>query len=288
MSGRINGFRALLGGLASAPRHWRMLLLWLLAALIPAIAASVPLRAMIADTFGHSPQAADIDAGNNIPLLADGIMSMLRNGGGQTLGVHVGVAVAFALLLSPLLSGMLVASLREGRPLGFGELMHGGLREYWRQFRAWLVLAIPLGALLGLASVVSGMIDKSADAAILTSQAKHLQYAGTAVMIVAFAIAQCALDVTRAQFAADGQLRAAWRAALRGIGLMLRRPFSVGLVYVVTMGLAALVSPLIVVDLIKGNVPVAMLVLQLGTLVLGGLRAARLIGLARLSAPASR
>ena len=34
---------------------------------------------------------------------------------------------------------------------------------------------------------------------------------------------------------------------------MLRRPFSVGLVYVVTVGLAALVSPLIVLDLIKGN-----------------------------------
>ncbi|MGG6462523.1 hypothetical protein [Solilutibacter silvestris] len=288
MSGRVNGFRALIGGLTSAPRHWRMLILWLLAALIPAIAASVPLRAMIANTFGHSPQAADIDAGNNVPLLADGIFSMLGHGGGQALGLHIGVTFVFALLLSPLLSGMLVASLREGRPLGFGELLHGGLREYWRQFRVWLVLAIPLGALLGLASVVFGVIGKSADAAILTSQAKHLQYVGTAVMVVAFAIAQCALDATRAQFAADGQLRAAWRAALRGIGLMLRRPFSVGLVYVVTMGLAALVSPLIVLDLIKGNVAMAMLVLQLGTLVLGGLRAARLIGLARLSAATAR
>lgn len=288
MSGRVNGFRALIGGLASAPRHWRMLILWLLAALIPAIAASAPLRAMIADTFGYSPQAADIDAGNNIPLLADGIMSMLRDGGGQALGLHIGVTVVFALLLSPLLSGMLVASLREGRPLGFGESIHGGLREYWRQFRVWLVLAIPLGALFGVASIVFGMIGKSADAAILTSQAKHLEYAGNAVMIVAFAIAQCALDATRAQFAADGQLRAAWRAALRGIGLMLRRPFSVGLVYVVTMGLAALVSPLIVLDLVKGNAVMAMLVLQLGTLVLGGLRAARLIGLARLSTTTAR
>ena len=288
MSGRVNGFRALFGGLSSAPRHWRMLILWLVAALIPAIAASVPLRTMIANTFGYSPQAADIDAGNNMPLLADGIMAMLRNGGSQALGVHIAVTIVFALLMSPLLSGMLVASLREGRPLRFGELMHGGLREYWRQFRIWLVLAIPLGALLGLASVVVGMIGKSADAAILASQAKHLQYAGTAVMVLAFAIAHCALDATRAQFAADGQLRAAWRAALRGIGLMLRRPFSVGLVYVVTMALAALVSPLIVLELIKGNATLAMLVLQLGTLVLGGLRAARLIGLARLSAPGSR
>lgn len=288
MSGRSNGFRALIGGLASAPRHWRMLLLWLLAALVPAIAASVPLRTMMANTFGHSPQAAEIDAGNNMPLLADGIFSMLRHGGGQALGLHIGVTVVFALLLSPLLSGMLVASLREGRPLRFGELMHGGLREYWRQFRVWLVLAIPLGALLGLASVVFGMIAKSADAAILTSQAKHLQYAGTAVMVVAFAIAHCTLDATRAQFAADGQLRGAGRAALRGIGLVLRRPFSVGLVYVVTMALAALVSPLVALDLIKGNVALAMLMLQMGLLVLGGLRAARLVGLARLSLPASR
>ncbi|MBS0226177.1 MAG: hypothetical protein JSS25_07555 [Proteobacteria bacterium] len=286
MSGRVNGFRALIGGLASTPRHWRMLILWLLAALVPAIAASAPLRAMIADTFGHSPQAAEIDAGNNIPLLADGIMSMLRDGGGQSLALHIGVTMVFALLLSPLLSGMLVASLREGRPLGFGELIHGGLREYWRQFRVWLVLAIPLGVLFGLASVIFGMINKSADAAILTSQAQHLGYAGNAVMIAAFAIAHCALDATRAQFAADGQLRTAWRAALRGIGLMLRRPFSVAVVYVVTVGLAALVSPIIVLDLIKGNVAMAMLVLQLGTLVLGGLRAARLIGLARLSTAA--
>lgn len=288
MSARVNGFRALTGGLASAPRHWRMLILWLLAALVPAIAASVPLRAMIANTFGHSPQAAAIDAGNDMPLLADGLMSMLGHGSGQALGVHVAVTFAFALLLSPLLSGMLVASLREGRPLGFGESIQGGLREYWRQFRVWLVLAIPLGVLIGLASVVFGVLGKSADAAILTSQAKHLQYAGTAVMGVAFAIAQCALDATRAQFGADGQLRAAWRAALRGAGMMLRRPFSVGLVYVVTVALAALVSPLLLLELIRGNALLAMLVLQLGTLVLGGLRAARLIGLARLAAPAAR
>ncbi len=284
MSARVNGFGALGNGLASAPRHWRMLLLWLLASLVPAIAASVPLRAMISDTFGHSPQAAAIDAGNNMPLLLDGMFSMLGQGGGRALGIHLFVTLAFALLMSPLLSGMLVASLREGRPLGFGESIHGGLREYWRQFRVWLVLLVPLGILVGLASMVFGMIGKSADAAILASQARHLQYAGTAVMGVAFAIAHCALDATRAQFAADGQLRAAWRAALRGFGMMLRRPFSVGLVYVVTVVLAALVSPLLLLDLIRGNAGLAMVVLQLGLLVLGALRAARLIGLARLAA----
>lgn len=288
MSRRINGFGALFGGLANAPRHWRMLILWLLAALIPAIAASAPLRGMIAKTFGYSPQAADIDAGNNMPLLADGIMAMLRNGGSQALGVHIAIAIVFALLMSPLLSGMLVASLREGRPLGFGESIHGGLREYWRQFRIWLVLAIPLAVLLGLASVVSTMIGKSADAAILASQAKHLQHIEWAVMAVAFALAHCALEATRAQFAADGQLRGAWQAAMRGIRLMLRRPFSVALVYLATMVLAALVSPVIALSLVKGNVVLAMLLLQLGTLVLGCLRAARLVGLARLSSTRSR
>ena len=284
MSARVNGFGALGNGLASAPRHWRMLLLWLVASLVPAIAASVPLRAMISDTFGHSPQAAAIDGGNNMPLLFDGMMSMLGHGGGRALGIHIFVTFGLALLLSPLLSGMLVASLREGRPLGFGESIHGGLREYWRQFRIWLVLLVPLGILIGLASVVFAIIGKSADAAILASKATHLQYAGTAVMAVAFAIAHCALDATRAQFAADNQLRAAWRAALRGFAMMLKRPFSVGLVYVVTVVLAGLVSPLLVLDLIRGNTVLAMVVLQVGLLVLGGLRAARLIGMTRLAA----
>ena len=284
MSARVNGFRALTGGLLNAPRHWRMLLLWLVASLIPAVVAGVPLRKMIGTTFGYSPQAVDIDAGHNMPLLADGLMTMLRHGGGTALGLHIGVTAIVALLLSPFLSGMLVASLREGRPLGFGEAMHGGLREYWRQFRLWLVLAIPAGLQIGAASMVSGMIGKSVDAAILASQAKHLQWGASAVMLVAIAIAHCALEAGRAQFAADGQLRAAWRAFTRGVVLMLRHPFSVALVYLVTMLLAALVPPLLALDLIKGNALVAMLVLQFGTLVLGGLRVARLIGLARLSA----
>ncbi|PNS09638.1 hypothetical protein [Solilutibacter silvestris] len=284
MSGRINGFRALFGGLTNAPRHWRMLLLWLLASLIPAIAASVPLRKMIDATFGYSPQAADIDAGRNMPLLADGIMTMLRHGGSTALGVHIGVTALLALLLSPLLVGMLIASLREGRPLGFGESMHGGLREYWRQFRLWLVIAIPAGVLVGAASFASDAIGKSADAAILASQADHLQLGATVILVAAIAIAHCALEAARAQFGADGQLRTAWRALLRGVRLMLRRPFSVALVYLVTMLLPALVTPLLLLDLIKGNAVLAMLVLQLGLLVLGALRAARLIGLARLSA----
>lgn len=279
----MNGFRALVGGLLNAPRHWRMLLLWLVASLVPAIVASVPLRRMIGATFGYSPHAADIDAGRNMPLLADGVMAMLRHGGAAALGLHIGATAVVALLLSPLLSGMLVASLREGRPLGFGEAMHGGLREYWRQFRLWLVLAIPAGLLIGAAGLVSDMIAKSGDGAILASQAKHLRWGASAVLLLAIAISHCALEAGRAQFAADGQLRAAWRAFTRGVGLMLHRPFSVGLVYLATVLLAALVSPLLVLDLIKGNVWVAMLVLQFGTLVLGGLRAARLIGLARLS-----
>ena len=49
----------------------------------------------------------------------------------------------------------LVASLREGRALGFGELWAGGWREYGRQFRLLLVSLIPwivVGIVAALAS----------------------------------------------------------------------------------------------------------------------------------------
>ena len=138
---------ALLAALAGALRHWRLIVLGWLAGLLPAAFAAAPIRSLANQALGRDPDAARIAAGHDLEPVIEALLSLPDGGLGAGLsrfGLHASLALLIAALLAPWLAGMLVASLREGRALGFGELWSGGWREYGRQFRLLLV-AISLG-----------------------------------------------------------------------------------------------------------------------------------------------
>ena len=162
------------------------------------------------------------------------------------IGLGLGTTLLIASLLTPWLTGMLVASLREGRALKFGELWLGGWREYGRQFRLLLVALIPW-AVVGLIAVLANFWARHGnDTRILESIGEQRNTLVMWVIGIAWLLAWSSIESARAAFAADLGLRSAFRAWLRGLKLMLRRPLSVLLVIIATVviggGLAMLLQ----------------------------------------------
>lgn len=229
-SSRRSGLGAAFAALA-ASLQWRMLLLWILATLIPTLLVTTPLWMSMQAQFGHSVHAAAIAAGRDLPLLLQGFMTAAEHMG--WIGVSLGMSTLLMLLLSPWLSGMVVASLRAGRRLGFGELIHGGLSEYGRMFRTMLWSVIPLGIALMIGGAVMGAMNKSVEDAVLASEAESAMRIGLSVAAIVFVLAHATVEAGRGWFGADRTLRSAIRAWWRGLKLLVRRPLATLLVYII-------------------------------------------------------
>jgi hypothetical protein len=268
--------------------QWRMWLLWILATLIPTLLVATPLWATLQAQFGHSVHAADIAAGHDVPLLLQGIMKAAEHAG--WLGISLGASTVLMLLLSPWLSGMVVASLRAGRRLGFGELVHGGLSEYWRMLRMLLWSAIPLGIALAIGGGVIGAMHKSTEHAILASEVDAAGRMGLVIAAILFVLAHATVEAGRGWLGADRGLRSVIRAWWRGLKLLLRRPLATLLVYLLTSivgyGLALLFAWLRVrVDGVgMGAFALSFLLGQALVAMLAWGRIARLYGMADLAA----
>lgn len=284
---RRGGPGAALAALKSS-LQWRLWLLWILATLVPTLLVATPLWATLQAQFGHSVHAAQIAAGKDVPLLLQGIMEVGEHLG--WLAVSLGSATVLMLLLSPWLSGMVVASLRAGRRLGFGELVHGGLSEYWRMLRMLLWSAIPLGLALAVGGGLMGALRKGTEHAVLASEVDDAARTGLIVAAVLFVLAHATVEAGRGWLGADRGLRSAIRAWWRGLKLLLRRPLATLLVYLVASivgyGLALLFAWLRVrVDGVgMGAFVLSFLLGQAIVAMLAWGRIARLYGMADLAA----
>jgi hypothetical protein len=120
-------------------------------------------------------------------------------------------------------------------------------------------------------------------------------YGALAVALLFFVIAQAVVESARAQFVADIGLRSAFRALGRGLMQFVRRPFATVMVYlaITLVGTALVVS----IAAWRGNSTaagsglfVAFPIVQLGVVVIGWMRTARLLALAGIAAvnPAHR
>jgi hypothetical protein len=149
------------------------------------------------------------------------------------LGVSLGATTVLMLLLSPWLTGMVVASLRAGRRLDFGELVHGGLSEYGRMLRMLLWSVIPLGIAAAIGGGVIGALAKSTEQAILASEVDSASRIGLVVAVVVFVLAHATVEAGRGWLGADSGLRSVVKAWWRGCKLLLKRPLATLLVYLV-------------------------------------------------------
>ncbi len=283
---RRSGFAAWMTALGSA-MQWRLLLLWILATLFPTWLATAPLRGALQGQFGNSVQSADIAAGHNLPLLIQGMMKIGEQG--APIVAATTTAAIVMLLLSPWLTGMIVASLRARRRLGFGELIHGGLTEYWRMLRMLIWSLIPLGIAIGIGVAVMGAAGKATDQAILSSEVADASRAAMIVAAILFVIAHASVEAGRGWLGADIGLRSVIRAWWRGLKLLVRRPIATLGVYlgsvIVGFGLALLLSwlRLEVDDVGIGAMVLSFLVTQAIVAALAWGKIVRLYGLADLA-----
>lgn len=286
---RASAFRALLAGLVGAFRHWRLMLIAWLAGLIAATFMARPVFALFNSALGHNPDAERIVSTQDIAPLIDSVMTLGDGGamhGMAAIGQGLMSALVIAALLTPWLTGMLVASLREGRALGFGELWLGGWREYGRQFRLLLVALIPWAAVGGIAMLVGFWARHGDDTAILESVGRQRNEIVMWVVGIASLLAWISIESARAAFAADPRLRSAFRAWLRGIKLMLRRPISVLLVVLVTVAIGGGLAMLLQQPAIRSvgtSGTMIWLLAQVAVLVIWWMRIARLSALTSIS-----
>lgn len=281
-------FARALGSAISAGLRWRFLMLWVMLSWIPTLVIGWPLRRALGAVFDHAVPAAAW-ARHFHWLELDGLYHLYEHNAAVLHGVGA-VAVILTLLLAPLMSGMIVASGRAGRGLGFAELLRGGFAEYGRMLRLDLWALLPLAlvafvALVAVATTYNHMLE-----AVLPSQAHRAILIGWLVVGMLWVMAHAGIEAGRARFIVEPTLRSAGRALWRGYH---QRPVAtIGMYLIITaLGLTLL----LVLAALRGHIrPVdgwsrvaAFAVTQGLVMVIGWMRAARLLALAGLVADGS-
>lgn len=216
------GFGAFPRALAAA-LQWKLLLLWFLFTLIPALMVARPLQAMLADLLDHSVHAAAWGQSFHGMAMTDVIINLARHGS-AAVNVTMGVGLILTVLLSPLLTGMSVTAVRSAHRSGFGELMHGGLHEYWRLFRFMIWAYVLLAIAFALGGVATHQATEHAKDAILESQADLGKHLATALLVALLVIAQSMIEAGRGRIVAEPGQHSATRAFFAGIMTLFRRP----------------------------------------------------------------
>jgi hypothetical protein len=266
-----------------ALRQWRLLLLWALLSLLPALLLALPLWRLLGASFDYSVQAPALAAELDLAAIADVVHNYSRNGASVPLAALQ--ALVLTVLVSPLLTGMAVCAGRAPVRPGFGALLAGGLQEYPRMARMLLVGVLPLGAAVLLGGVARGMADRYGEAATSAASAASTSLAATAVMAVLLLLAHASIDAGRAVLALDRRRGSAFKAWWQGFRLLLRRPLAVlGAYLPLTIALLLLAAALTLarVHLPRADgvgVVAAFVLTQLIVLVLAWMRTARLFAL---------
>jgi hypothetical protein len=283
---RRHGLRPLFGAMRAA-LQWRLMLWWAVLLLLPTIVASLPVWQMLGASLDHSVHAPQLAQKLDMLAIAD-LVGSARDRFGAAIGSGGIVALALTLLLSPLLAGMSIHAARATKRPGFIDLLAGGAQEYARMFRMLVWSAFPLvvvGIVAGVAFKVAG---KSAESAILESDAEQASHIALFATAVAFVLVHATIDAGRALLANERRRRSAIVAWWGGVRLMLRRPLTLLGVYVVVTGVGLAIAAMLalarlhVPALGAGGTAGAFLLTQLAVLVLGWMRSARLFAMMAL------
>jgi hypothetical protein len=213
---------AIVAAASAAARQWRLLLLWVLLSLLPAAILALPFLRLLGASFDYSMYAPALAKELDLVALADVANNYVRNGMSVPLaGLQ---AVILTLLLSPLLTGMVIAAGRAEQRLGFGALLAGGVQEYMRLARMLLVAVLPLGAAAAIGGMAGGMADRYNETAMTASSAAMASLIAAIVMAVLLVLAHATIDGGRAILALDRRRRSAFKAWWQGCKLLLRHP----------------------------------------------------------------
>lgn len=269
---------------ARSALQWRLLLWWVLLLLLPTVVATLPVWQMLGENFDQSLYAARL--AERLDLIAVGdLLGATRAHYAGAIGNGAGVALFLTLLLSPLLTSMSLAAARARDRLGFMALLASGAQGYGRMLRVLLVALIPLGIAGALSAAAFHVAGKTAETAILESDALRVSHIALAVSAVLMLLAHATIDNARALLGNDRRRRSAFLAWWQGCGLLVRQPLAVLGAYLLVTVIGLAVAA--VLALARAHVPAlgaagtlgALVLAQLLVLVLGWMRSARLFAL---------
>ena len=272
---------------ARSALQWRLLLVWAVGLLLPTLAAALPFFSMLGAQLDHSVHAAALAQELDLTALTD----LVAAGQRESASLHVGIFVALivTVLVSPLLTGMVIAAARAEQTLGFHALFAGGLREYPRMLRMLLWALVPLAICIGIGSAAMEAASKYGDKALLESEGETATLAATALLGVLLVLVHASIDAARALLANDRRRRSVVKAWWAGCKLLVRRPLATLGVYVAISAVGLLLAAVLVYARI--NVPHvsvagfigALLLTQAVVVVIAWMRSARLFALIALA-----
>lgn len=273
---------------AGAALQWRLLLWWALLLMLPALVAALPVWRMLSASLDYSVHAARLAERLDMLALAD-VMGGAQERWGSAIGSGGLVALGLTLLLSPLLSGMTVAAARAPGRLGMSSLLAAGAQEYGRMLRMLVWAAIPLALTGVLAGALFRAAGRTAETALLESDAQHAARLAMAGAALLFVIVHATVDAGRALLATERRRKSAVVAWWGGVRLLLRRPLALLGSYVAVTAIGLAVAALLALARLRvpalgtGGTVGAFLLAELVVVVLGWMRCARLFALMALA-----
>jgi hypothetical protein len=279
--------KAILRDALGAALDRRLLTLFTAVVLSTTAVAAFPMWRVMASQLDRSPRSKEIAESFDLLAFADIGVAFFRSAAPVTGAVVV--ATLLGALSWPFLAGMAVGAARGERPRTFVGWIEGGVVYYTRMLRIGFVAIVPLALVGGAATLAFEGARHYGRRAILESQAALGWRAALAVTIVVFVLVHATLELGRAAFGADDELRSGWRAWLRGVELMARHPLRVlGSYLAPTLASYVVAIPILIVRLrVSGPSAIELLLVfiltQLGVAALGWGRSARLYALTALA-----
>jgi hypothetical protein len=216
-----------------AALQWRVMLIWIVLLALPTAIASVPLGRALGALLDHSVHADALAHHFNGLLMGDAITFLQQHNDSLLSGAD-SVALVVTLLLSPFLTGVVVTAVGAARRATLGELMHGGLGQYWRMLRLMLWSLVPYIIAVAIGAVALNIASGHAEQAVLQSSADCGYLIAKIILGVLLVLAHVIMESARAHVAADQSLRSATRAFGRGAAMLIRRPLATLGLYLAT------------------------------------------------------
>lgn len=276
----LSAWQALWLGLFQSLRHWRVLLLWWLAGILPAAWLGGRIAQAANQIFAHHPDAARIITEPDLAALADAwlahdpIIAQLRTG--------LVPPLLLIALIAPWAAAIAVASLRADTPPGFVALIRSGLRGYFCQLRLYLLLAPALAIALGLSLLVLALVEVGTMQVTVYQDILPWRHAAWAFIALLLLPTLGSLEAARAALANDPNQTSALLATAQGWRLVFRRFPAWLCITLLTLGAGLFVS-LALHGSASGTSPWwALAFAQASVLAIGWSRLAKLHALQRL------
>lgn len=226
-----NGWGALLAGLQRG-FHPQLLLAWVIMLWLPAAIAALPAALWLYLEFGHSPMAAAMAAQADATFIATALGGM--QGEAVLLAACAGFALLIAVLLSPWLSGMIVAQIRTVYRLRVGGVVRAGLGEYSRMLRMLVLSALLLA--IAAAAGIAAMIGIESLVMRFSPSPEDLPPSriGWLLPLVLVLFVHVTVEAGRGWLGADLALNSVTEAWRRGLALLCKQPVATLMVYLGT------------------------------------------------------